>query len=237
MIIKNKRVYSGISEKALLGIIRDNQSSGYIRNGTFSSEIIWNKKSFIFLSGSKAKRGRTKLGLYLFQKVRKEARLFLETYPSFKLPKQQRSIMYSNESDFNLNRSVCATDLNHAYWRIALNLKIISEKTYRDALPKKYKSIRLAALSTLGAGKAYHVIDAGKITAKSVRVGENAELKRVYTLIRYTCFKHMAKLSRMLGKDFLAYKTDCIYYYDTQANRKAVTNYFNKNNLTFKQLS
>jgi hypothetical protein len=41
----------------------------------------------------------------------------------------------------------------------------------------------------------------------------------------------------MLGKDFIAYKTDCIYYVDTEKNRNLVNDYFDKNDLTYKQLS
>jgi hypothetical protein len=47
----------------------------------------------------------------------------------------------------------------------------------------------------------------------------------------------MNKLRKMLGEDFLAYKTDCIYYIDTPENREKVRDYFTQNDLTFKQLS
>ncbi len=237
MIVKSKKFLSGVTEGTLLTLIKDNKSSGYIKKGTFSNEIIWNKKSFMFPSGNAAQRARFKSGLYLFGKVRKEAETFLRKNPHFRLPKQERSILYNNENPVDAGRKVCATDLNHAYWRIALNLGVISEDTYRGALSKKFKSIRLASLSTLGAGKTYQVIQDGKITKSTIKIGEDTELRRVYTLIRYTCFKHMVKVARMLGDDFLAYKTDCIYYYDTPYNRKLVSDYFSKNGLTYKQLS
>ena len=47
----------------------------------------------------------------------------------------------------------------------------------------------------------------------------------------------MTKVKRLLGDDFIAYKTDCIYYVDTKSNRDLVNEYFDKNDLTYKQLS
>jgi hypothetical protein len=47
----------------------------------------------------------------------------------------------------------------------------------------------------------------------------------------------MMKVKKMLGDDFIAYKTDCIYYVDTKENRELVNQYFDKNSLTYKQLS
>jgi hypothetical protein len=46
----------------------------------------------------------------------------------------------------------------------------------------------------------------------------------------------MNKVKRMLGKDFLCYKTDCIYYVDSKDNRKKVNEFFEKNELMVKQL-
>ena len=89
----------------------------------------------------------------------------------------------------------------------------------------------------MGAGRTFMQVSDGRLTNQTITIGGDDNLRRVYKLIRFTCFRHMAKLKKMLGKDFLAYKTDCIYYVDTPENRKMVSDYFTKNNLTFKQLS
>lgn len=46
----------------------------------------------------------------------------------------------------------------------------------------------------------------------------------------------MYQVKKMLGKDFLCYKTDAIYYIDTKENRKAVNDFFVKKDLLIKQL-
>jgi hypothetical protein len=40
----------------------------------------------------------------------------------------------------------------------------------------------------------------------------------------------------MLGEEFDCYKTDCIYYRDTEVNRKIVHDYFEEREMLFKQL-
>jgi hypothetical protein len=86
-------------------------------------------------------------------------------------------------------------------------------------------------------GRTFRQINGGKISNSTVTFGDDDYLQRVYKLIRFTCFKHMMKVKKMLGDDFIAYKTDCIYYVDTKENRELVNQYFDKNSLTYKQLS
>lgn len=236
MKVKTRQICFGRSESDLLATIEECREEAFIKRGTFSTEIIWGKKSFVFPTDKKRDYNKFKSGLFLFNKVRSEARSFLRLKPNFRLPKEEHSIFFTDKLPPK-NTKVCATDLNHAYWRIALNLKIITPATYEKGLPKHLKSVRLAALSTLGAGRTFNVVNNGKITRSKVTLGHDDELRRVYTLIRFTCFRHMAKVKKLLGYDFLAYKTDCIYYIDTPENRKVVKDYFSQNNLTFKQLS
>ena len=47
----------------------------------------------------------------------------------------------------------------------------------------------------------------------------------------------MAQVKKILGDDFIAYKTDCIYYKDTIANQKKVNKFFEEKDLLMKQLS
>ena len=131
---------------------------------------------------------------------------------------------------------VTGTDLNHAYWRIAYNLGIISELTYVKGLDDKFKSVRLAALSTLGADKKYKIIKAGVITDELKIIKGDDTLQIIYKLIRYTCYKYMAQVKKQLKSDFLCYKTDAIYYIDTKENRKIVRDFFKEKDLLMKQL-
>jgi hypothetical protein len=62
------------------------------------------------------------------------------------------------------------------------------------------------------------------------------QLREVYTLIRYTCYKYMAQIKKILGYDFLCYKTDAIYYIDNNENRNKVKSFFVEKDLLMKQL-
>jgi hypothetical protein len=94
----------------------------------------------------------------------------------------------------------------------------------------------LAALSTLGSDKKYQRILAGKITQETLIIKGEDDLQRVYVLIRLTCYKYMSQVKKMLGKDFLCYKTDAIYYIDTKENRQKVRDFFKSKDLLMKQL-
>jgi hypothetical protein len=128
------------------------------------------------------------------------------------------------------------TDLNHAYWRIAFNLGIITKNTYMRGLDDELKVVRLAALSTLGKGKDYNIIKDGVITKEVIKIGANEQMDSLYKAIRYTCYKYMYQVKKLLGKDFLCYKTDAIYYCDTKPNRLIVEEFFIKKDLLMKQL-
>ena len=236
MKVKTRKVCFGRSDKPMLDMLSELKENAYIKRGTFSTEIIWGNKSFIYPSINKKDYGVFRAGLFLFGKVRQEAKEFLRKNPTFKLPKEERSILYNDDVPIS-NVKVCATDLNHAYWRIAYNLGIVSFATYKRGLPTKFKNVRLASLSTLGMGRTFRQINFGKISNTTTTFGDDLDLQRVYKLIRFTCFKHMTKVKRLLGDDFIAYKTDCIYYVDSKKNRELVNEYFDKNSLTYKQLS
>jgi hypothetical protein len=46
----------------------------------------------------------------------------------------------------------------------------------------------------------------------------------------------MKDLSVLLGKDFICYKVDCIYYVDSKKNRKLVQSFIGDKNMDWKQL-
>ena len=215
--------------------IKREKADGLIRKGTFTDEIVWGLNSYMFSNLEKRKQKIFRKGMFLFGMVRRDAKLYVES-TKIKLPKKHNQIEYNQNIDPNNLDKITGTDINHAYWRIAYNLGIISEKTYIKGLPDEFKSVRLSALSTMGAPKKYQIIKKGVVTNKFLEVKGDPLLQEAYILIRYTCFKYMNKVKRMLGKDFLCYKTDCIYYVDSKDNRKKVNEFFEKNELMVKQL-
>jgi hypothetical protein len=240
--MKSKRiVYTNKSvEKFLIKKMKESSDNkvAYVRRGTFQDEIIWGSSLYRFSKLSVKKRKAFNKGMFLFGMVRKDAKLYLKEHPIIKLPKKYNQVEYSNKPlpDDHF-QTITGTDLNHAYWRIAYNLGIISEITYLKGLNPDFKSVRLAALSTMGAPKKYQVMKQGELTEDyKVLVRGDEQLQNVYKLIRYTCYRYMNQVKKLLGKDFLAYKTDAIYYIDTKENRKLVRDFFKEKNLSTKQL-
>jgi len=225
---------SKTTETFLLNRMKRESANGYLKRGTFTNEIVWGAYSYIVPCMDKKRQLSFKKGMFLFGLVRKDAKKFLELHDNISLPKKYAQIEYVAE--LKPNKKITGTDLNHAYWRIAFNLNIISKNTYIRGLPDNFKAVRLAALSTLGANKKYQKIVDGELSDEFNVVSGDEKLQNIYRLIRFTCYKYMHDVKKILGKDFIAYKTDCIYYVDNQKNRKLVNDYFEKKDLLMKQL-
>jgi hypothetical protein len=234
--LKNKiiKYASKQTETFLLNRMKKEGAVGYMKRGTFTNEIVWGAYSYIVPCMDKKKQLAFKKGMFLFGLVRKDAKKFLEIHDNIRLPKKYAQIEYREE--LKSMKRVTGTDLNHAYWRIAYNLGVISENTYIKGLNDSFKSVRLAALSTLGAKKKYQKIIDGELQDEFFVEDGDDDLQNVYKLIRYTCYRYMNQVKKLLGDDFLAYKTDCIYYIDTKKNRQIVQDFFDKKGLLMKQL-
>lgn len=235
--MKNKSVTytSKTSEDFIFKRMVEEKANGLIKRGTFTNEIVWGNNSYIFPCMDKKKQMAFKKGMFLFGMVRKDVKEYLKTN-TIKLPTKYAQIEYNKELNEDLFGKITATDLNHAYWRIAYNLGIITDKTYTKGLNDDFKAVRLASLSTMGANKKYQKIKDGKLLDEYKVFYGDDKLKDVYKLIRLTCYKYMNQVKKKLGRDFLCYKTDCIYYIDTQYNRKIVKDFFKEKDLYMKQL-
>jgi len=209
-----------------------------LRNGNFCTEIISGNKLFILPAKNKKTPKSVKKEIYIFAMVRRDAKKYFESKNGIiKLPKKANSIEYAKKINNLRIRKIAGADLNHAYWQIAYKLGIISKNTYESGLNLKNKQVRLAALSTIGVGKTYNKFKNGTVDTKNKKViGRDEEFIKVYTLIRYTCYKYMNRLKKILGDDFIAYKVDCIYYKYNLKNEKIVNDFFKKNNLMIKKL-
>lgn len=216
--------------------IKSEKADGYLKTGTFTSEIVWGSYSYIFSNLNKKKQTSFKKGMFLFGMVRKDAKNYLKKNPEIKLPKKYGQIEYNGKLDEERFGKITGTDLNHAYWRIAYNLGILSDMTYYKGLKDDFKEVRLAALSTLGATKRYQKIKDGILIDDYYVIAGDEKLQQIYKLIRYTCYRYMNQVKKILGIDFLCYKTDCIYYIDTKENRKKVRDFFEEKDLLMKQL-
>jgi hypothetical protein len=141
----------------------------------------------------------------------------------------------NSKYDFREDK-IIGFDVDHAYWRIAFNFGIIKYNTYFYGLNNDFKALRLACLSTMGKPKEYLEIKNGEQTTRPVIIEGNVEMENVYKIIRYTCYKYMQDMMKMLKDDFVSYNTDCIYFRDTKENRKMIAQYLKSKDLSHKML-
>jgi hypothetical protein len=216
--------------KHILSRIQRAKHNAYLRTGSFATEVIWEGRRFVFPKEKKS----TRANMWMFKAVIDDVRLHIMSHKIRE--KKKLPVNYWNPKNKNFRGKITATDLDHAYWRVAFLYEYISMKTYLRGLEVKDKSIRLAALANLSSHKDFLVIKAGQVTKESVTMKYDPILHKVYSNIRYTCYGHMMKCAEMLGDDFICYKTDCLYYKDTPENRKIVQDYLDSEAIEWKQL-
>jgi hypothetical protein len=217
-------------KKTVLERLKGKKGIAYYRKGSFSDEIIWQNRKFLFPSAKK----KVAAGMWVFRSVMNDVRQYIADKRI--KAKQRLPVNFWNEKLRSYEGKITATDVNHAYWRIAYLEGVISDKTYKKGLLIKDKSIRLAALANLASSKEYQVIKDGELTQKTVILKYDPILQKVYNNIRYTCYEHMMIMANILKDDFICYKTDCIYYVDKPENRKNVQDYLDVFGLEWKQL-
>jgi hypothetical protein len=232
VIRSNIQYLSPKQEVLVLDAMKKAKANGLYRKGSFASQIIWGKRIFYFQNPTKR---FPMSSLHIFRLVKLDCQKFLNIKKKISIEKQM-PVNFTRYENYEDATKITATDLNNAYWNIAYQLGYISEPTYKKGSEKKLKEVRLSALSNLGINKTYYKIKSGVLTKEEKVVKGDEELRKLYNNIRNTCFKHMMNVSKLLGKDFIAYKTDCIYYKDSAINRKKVHSYFNNKSLKYKQL-
>lgn len=218
------------SLKVILRRLSFKKGINYYRKGSYSEEVIWDGRKFLFPSPKKKMAD----GMWVFRSVNNDVQNYIDGKKI--RAKESIPVNHWNPKNRRARFKITATDVDHAYWRIAYLQGIITEKTYEKGLLIKDKALRLAALANLGSAKEYQIIKNGVITDETIILKYNPILHKVYNNIRFTCFEHMMKLADMLGDDFLCYKTDCIYYRDTEENKKMVQDYLDSVSLQWKQL-
>jgi len=214
----------------ILNKLKTRRGTAYYREGSFSDEIIWQDRKFLFPAKSK----KVAKGMWVFRSVMNDVRVYIENRRI--RAKDRLPVNKWNPALEKFRGKITATDVDHAYWRIAFLEGVITKKTYEKGLLLKDKSLRLAALANLASSKEYRIIENGVITNKTAILKYDPILQKVYNNIRYTCYEHMMVMANLLGEDFICYKTDCIYYKDSEKNRTLVQAYLDGADLMWKQL-
>ncbi len=190
-------------------------------------EMTHGKQRIIFNENNDFKKG-----LFLFNMVRKDVNKFLEQ-STVEIELDELPVNKTNIK-FDKSNQVIAIDLNHAYWRIAYLKDYISENTYfkglEDDMPK---SLKLATLSTLGRPKTYDVYVKGEYS-HSENTEANNELMNLYNDIRQSTYRIMQEIADALGGDFFCWRTDCIYFKNTEENCQTVINIVESHNIGWK---
>ena len=190
-------------------------------------EMTHSKQKLIFNDNQDFRKG-----LYLFSQVRKDVNDWLKEN-SNNIQLTSLPVNLTN-SEYDKNNSTIAIDLNHAYWRIAFLKGYIKEKTYDKGLQEKMpKSVKLATLSTLGRPKTYDIYKLGKYS-HSEKTESNNTLMDIYNDIRQSTYRVMEEISTKLNNDFFCWRTDCIYFKNTEENCKKVIDIIESNNIGWK---
>jgi len=160
-------------------------------------------------------------GLYLFRMVNNDVNKYLEENGDV-VPYNELPVNFSN-IDFDYNKKIIGIDINNAYWSVAHLKGYISDKTYKKGIAKdNLKQIRLSSLSSLGKSKTYKVFKEGVYSHEEEFRGD-LSLQNVYLDIRYSTYGVMLEIARELKDDFCCWKTDCIFFHDTDDNRNIAT--------------
>lgn len=217
-------------KKVLLKKLKARKTKAYYREGSFSDEVIWQGRKFVFPT----KDRNASKNIWIFRSVMSNV---LEYVDNKRIRERNKlPVNYWNEKLKNYRGKVTATDVDHAYWKIAFLQGVITDKTYKKGLLLKDKALRLASLANLASQKEYRVIENGILTDKTVIFKNEPILKKVYDNIRYACYEIMMRMADLLGDDFICYKTDCIYYKDTADNREKVQSFLDSLGMEWKQL-
>jgi hypothetical protein len=226
------RTYKRVPMTRMYSNLVEGKGDFLIRRGSECNEIIFDGNHNIYATENKNFDPKK---IFLFNLVALDVKKFLKTNPFIELPPKKDVAFYSYTYDLE-DGTLTGTDLDHAYWRIAYAKGYISKKTYNYGLDETAKPLRLATLSVLGREKVFEVWEKGEYVESVIHKPKDEQLRMVYADIRYSCFYMMYELSKLLGKDFFCWKTDCIYYRNTPKNIKNVQRYFDDREMLYKQL-
>lgn len=187
-----------------------------VRKSNNYVEIVTSSGQRIFYNKTEKFKG----GLYLFGMVKRDVLKYIaengEVEPYDELP-----VNHSNQ-DYDYENETIGIDINNAYWSVAYLKGYISKSTYKKGIAKdNLKTIRLSSLSSLGKKRIYNVYKEGIHMHDEEHKGDMT-LQKVYLDIRYSTYGVMLEIAKELGEDFCCWRTDCIFFHDTEQNQQLV---------------
>ena len=236
MMVVDREAKMYRSHLPLVDKLMRNGRDFFVRETPFMTTLIYDGREIIYTKKSMAFPPSQ---LWIFRNVNNDAQKFAERVDNGEAPFQMPEKHPTNFTNLEYDDSrgeITGTDVNSAYWTIAHQLGIISTRTYEKAGQDYHKVTRLAALAILGRTMAFKQYKGGKMLKDPKLITGNKIVKDFYRAIRYKCYEHMQELASLLGEDFEAYRTDCIYYRDSPENRQMVYDYLDSQGFNYKQL-
>jgi len=220
----------------LIKRLQQNKRDFFLRETNYLTSLIYDGKEIIFTKKDSMFPAKQ---LWIFNIVKKDALDFANRVEKgeaeFIMPPKY-SVNRTNLQYDDSFGVITGTDINAAYWTIAYRLGVISENTYTRVIGDDTKVVRLAALAILGRDVVYNEYQNGRVLKDKKVINGSKLLKEFYKAIRYTCYMYMHEIAELLGRDFDAYRTDCIYYRDNDVNKKIVYDYLDERGFYYKQL-
>ena len=229
--LKRKELLNNFN--AIMRSIVVNKKRAMIRETDSGFEIIVGKMQFVDYRDPTTFAYFKKHG-YIFGLVANCARDYCKKYDVVPPKKSVPAQHIGNALKHHRGKPVAQTDISHAYWRIAFQMGVLSEKVYEKGLQIPQKWTKLAALSNLSSDKVYIQYHDGKMTTKRVVKVAPETYKVLYGNIRNECYRHMQNIKKLLGSNFLRYNTDAVFYVDTPRNRKLVQGYLDEAGFQYK---
>jgi hypothetical protein len=162
-----------------------------------------------------------------------------EIYLNFEDQKFSDDITYM-ESNVTLKGkrmdSVVEIDINHAYWKTAHMLGVISDELYQEGADDSKgigKIARLVALGALAKKKTYYQIVGGKMVKQTVERSELTE--NIWFTICFNVSRVMQETAVSLDKDYLFYWVDGIYVKNDPEAVDLAVSIFNSNGYSVKK--
>jgi hypothetical protein len=137
----------------LISRLKKSKKKFFLKRTSESTQIIFEKTMFYFPHSKNFPRNY----LFMFKNVDRDVTKWLNGRTHVALPPKHDVTKYNLEYDHDKG-SVTGTDLDHAYWRIAMIKGIISQNTYEKGLKSPSKALRLATLVCFRKKKTFHKI-------------------------------------------------------------------------------
>lgn len=196
-----------------------------------SKKVVWDDEKKLGAMYRKPMTPEAQKQAWVFSQVRQSFSRYIKKNPNFKVYKPVSSTKKDRPRFDKLKKGqkFLATDGNHFYWRMAYNLGYISENLYNKLCQPEFKLIRNKALACLASATLRDRYVDG-VYVDTINIG-NPQLGQLYKNVRYKSYALMKSCMIALGKDFLKYKVDCVYYMPIK--RKLVESIFIANNMQF----